>query len=81
MKICLYPKSEQLVASQLVVWQQTHARKNRGGERASYVDTLLKETGLNTIEEVTNCMGAGCVANHVNPRASTVAGDSTGVRK
>ena len=76
-----YRNSEQLVASQFVLWQPTHARKNRGGERASYVDTLLKETGLNTIEEVANCMGAECVASHVNPRAPTVAGDSTGVRK
>ena len=29
-----------------------------GRQRETYTDTLLKDTGLNTIEEVANCMGS-----------------------
>ena len=50
-------RNSELVASQLVLWQPTHGKKNKGRQRATYVDTLLKDTGLNTVDEVANCMG------------------------
>ena len=49
--------NSELVASQLVLWQPTRERKNGGRQRATYVDTLLKDTELNTVEEVANRMG------------------------
>ena len=45
-------RNSELVASQLVLWQPTHRRT-----ASNYVDTLLKDTGLNTLEEEENCMG------------------------
>ena len=52
-------QNSKLVVSRLLLWHPTHGRKNRGRQRATYVDTHLKDTGhgLNTVEEVANCMG------------------------
>ena len=50
-------RNSELVASQLVLWQPTLGRKNRERQRSTYVDSLLKDTGLKSVEEVANCMG------------------------
>ena len=60
--------NSELVASQLVLWQPTHRRKNSGRQRVTYVDTLLKDTRLNTVEEVANGMGNYDVWQFVSTR-------------
>ena len=49
-------RNSELVASQLVQWQPTHGSKNRGRQQTTYIDILLKDTGLETVNKVANCM-------------------------
>ena len=49
-------RNSELVASQLDLWQPAHGRKNRGRQLTSYIDILLKDTGLKTVDEVANFM-------------------------
>ena len=49
-----YQNSE-LVASQFVLMQSTNERKYRGRQRTTYLDILLKDTGLKTVDDLENC--------------------------
>ena len=50
-------RNSELVASQLVLWQPIHGRKNRGRQLTAYVDILLKDTKIKIINEGVNSMG------------------------
>ena len=44
------------VASKLVLWQPTEGRTSRGRRRLTYVDTLLEDTGMESIQELRTIM-------------------------
>ena len=46
------------VASQLVLWQPAHGRKNRRRHRKTNFDILLKDTRLKTVDEIATWMGS-----------------------
>ena len=51
---CLqYPEEK---ASNLVLWQPGWGRRNRGRQRITYYDTLVKDTGLENCEELQKAM-------------------------
>ena len=40
------------MAQNLVLWEPTEGRRNRGARRKPYIDNLLEDTGLNNINEL-----------------------------
>ena len=44
------------VASQLVLWQPAHGHRNVGRRAVTYIDTLMKDTNLESIEELRTAM-------------------------
>ena len=46
----------ELVASGLVLWEPAHGSRNAGGRRATYIDALKRDTGLNETAEVRTLM-------------------------
>ena len=51
-----YYRNRELVASQLMLWQPTYERKNRGRQWETNIDTLLQDTRLKNVDVVTNCV-------------------------
>ena len=48
-----HPEEE---ASKLVLWQPQHGKTNRGRRANTFIDSLLKDTGLESVEEMRNAM-------------------------
>ena len=46
----------ELAASELVLWEPTHGRRNRGKSRTTYIDTLKRDTGLSDAAEIRTLM-------------------------
>ena len=46
----------ELVASELVLWEPAHGSRNPGRRRATYIDSLKRDTGLNETTEVRTLM-------------------------
>ena len=46
----------ELTASGLVLWEPTHGKKSRGRPQATYIDTLRRDTGLNSAPEIQTLM-------------------------
>ena len=46
----------ELVASGLILWEPTHGTRNRGRPVATYVDTLKRDTGLGSTDEIRTLM-------------------------
>ena len=46
----------ELVASELVLWEPAHGSRNPGRRRATYIDSLKRNTGLNETTEVRTLM-------------------------
>ena len=46
----------ELVASELVLWEPAHGSRNPGRRRATYIDSLKRDTGLNETSEVRTLM-------------------------
>ena len=42
----------ELTASQLILWEPSHGRRYRGGRHATYIDTLRRDTGLDSVAEI-----------------------------
>ena len=43
-------------AQHLITWQPKHGNPKRGRRATNYVDTLLRDTGLDTVQELKRCM-------------------------
>ena len=46
----------ELAASDLMLWEPTHGRRNRGRGRTTLTDTLKRDTGLNRVAEFRTLM-------------------------
>ena len=44
------------VASKLVLWQPSQGRRNVGRRAVTYIDTLMKDTGLENVDEMRTAM-------------------------
>ena len=49
-----------LEASNLVLWEPTQGKFNRGSQRLTYVDSFKKDTGLQTTAELKTLMKDKC---------------------
>ena len=58
-----------LTACQLVLWEPTHGRRSRGRPHAMYIDTLKRDTGLNTVAEIRTLMEDICMEDREQWRA------------
>jgi len=48
-----------LPAGKVVLWEPTHGCRRRGRQRGTFLDTLKKDAGLESIEELRTCMEDG----------------------
>ena len=46
----------ELAASDLILWEPTHGRRNRGRRRTSLIDALKRVTELNSVTEMLTLM-------------------------
>lgn len=46
----------ELCTQKLVLWEPTHGTKSRGGQRTTYVDTLKRDTGATSTQELATLM-------------------------
>jgi len=46
----------ELTASELILWEPTHGKKSRGRPHATFIDTLKRDTGLNSTTEIKTLM-------------------------
>ena len=49
-------RHQECPASELVLWQPTDGRRNRGRQNVSYIDNLLEDSGMKNINELRNSM-------------------------
>ena len=71
----LLPKPRAGSQSTLAMAANPWEEEQGADKKTTYVDILLKDTGLKTVDEVAICMWQ----RHVNQRTSMVAGDLIGV--
>jgi len=46
----------ELPAGKVILWKPTHGYRKRGRQRGTSLDTLKKDAGLESIEELRTCM-------------------------
>ena len=46
----------ELTASEMILWEPTHGKKSRGRPHATYIDTLRRDTGLQSTVEMKTLM-------------------------
>ena len=46
----------ELTASELILWEPTHGKKSRGRPHATFIDTLKRDTGLSSANEIRTLM-------------------------
>jgi len=46
----------ELPAGKVILWEPTHGYRRRGRQREAFLDTLKKDAGLESIEELRTCM-------------------------
>ena len=59
----------ELSTQKLVLWEPTHGKRSRGRPRATYVNTLMRDTGTTDVTELANLVEARDVwRSHVGSR-------------
>ena len=46
----------ELKANEMILWEPTHGKKSRGRPHATFIDTLKRDTGLNSTTEIKTLM-------------------------
>ena len=46
----------ELTASEMILWEPIHGKKSRGRPHTTYIDTLKRDTGLNSTMEIKTLM-------------------------
>ena len=52
------------IAHNLVLWKPTHGQQNAGGQNLDFIDSLYKDTGLTTTQELRDAMNNRDVWRH-----------------
>ena len=45
-------RHRELAASELILWEPKHGSRNRGLQRTTLIDTLKRDTGLSSVDEI-----------------------------
>ena len=64
-------RHSELEVSDLVLWESTQGKANRGSQRLTYVDMLRRDTGLDSTVEVRSLMQDMCKWRAMPRRSST----------
>ena len=60
-------RTDNRLSSKVIFWQPRTGKKKRGGKKSTFQSVLLKDCGLENIQEIVNCMKDRSVWNKMVP--------------